>query len=138
MRRSEVDCGKPNMKIAEAYIPRYRSDRCLEHYLPASAAEHSEVYQFITFEALLLDHCRYRQWIRMLSADLHYHLVSGPTAIPESGPSLSQALVEHDYASICHRANELADSQLRESRSPAQLRRLITNLSVSSVVHGKF
>jgi len=128
------------MKVVAGFIPPYRSERCIEHYLPASAAEHSEVYQFITFETLLLDHCRFRQWTRMLSGDVHYRMVFCPVEhdAPVPGTPPLQALVQHDHASLCRRVGELADSPARGPGSPTQCRRLITNLSVSSAVHGKF
>lgn len=128
------------MKVEEGFIPRYHSERCIEHYLPVSAAEHSEVYQFITFETLLFDHCRFRQWTRMLSGDVHYRMVPCPvdygTPVPQTLPS--QALVQHDHASLCRRLGELADSPARGPGSPTQCRRLITKLTVSSTAHGKF
>jgi hypothetical protein len=39
------------MSIADAYIPLYRSERCMEQYMPVSAAEFTEVYQFVIFAA---------------------------------------------------------------------------------------
>ena len=128
------------MKVAEGIIPPHLSDRCIEHYLSVSAAEHSEVYQFLTFEALLLDHCNYRQWIRMMSGALHYRISPydfGDRTVEPETPR-QEALVEYDYDSICRRVRELTDGARREPGSHARFRRLITNMSVSSVVHGKF
>ena len=86
------------MKVAEGFVPPHPSDRCVEHYLPVSAAEHSEVYQFLTFEALLLDHCHYRKWIGMMSGALHYRISPyhfGDSTV-EAGTPRPEALVEHD------------------------------------------
>jgi hypothetical protein len=75
------------MSIADAYIPLYRSERCIEQYMPVSAAEFTEVYQFVILEA--------RACTTAWSA--------APLTMPYWGPATPrlQALVEHDYVSIC-------------------------------------
>lgn len=124
----------------EPAIPAYRSQQCIEHYLPVASGEYSEIYQFMSFEALLLDHCRYPQWVRLLSPNLQYRLIDRRVDEAEATGSKSSApaLVSHDYHSMCKRAGEHADSG-RPCPSPqAQLRRLITNLSVSSAIHRQY
>jgi len=121
-------------------MPAYRSQQCIEHYLPVAAAEYSEIHQFMSFEALLLDHGRYQQWIRLLAPGLLHRLLERRADEAETGVehSFAPALVSHDYPSLCQLARDLVDGRRRCPAPQVQLRRLITNLSVSSAVHRRY
>jgi 3-phenylpropionate/cinnamic acid dioxygenase small subunit len=122
------------MIAADAHIPPYRSDRCIEHYLPVSAGDFAEIHQFLAFEALLLDHCRYRQWMSLLAADFHYRMVDRPldnmTSLQQSPPVL-----EHNHASMARQIDTFTCSH---QSATSQARRLITNLTVSTAVYGQY
>jgi 3-phenylpropionate/cinnamic acid dioxygenase small subunit len=122
------------MIAADAHIPPYRSDRCLEHYLPVSAGDYSEIHQFLSFEALLLDHCRYRQWLGLLASDFHYRIVD--RALDDMASlHLLPAVLEHSHGSIGPHLDGLVRSR---QLAPVQVRRLITNLTVSTAVYRQY
>lgn len=83
---------------------------------------------------------RYQQWIRLLAPGLLYRLLERRADEAESGVehSIAPALVSHDYPSLCQLARDLADGRRRCPAPQVQLRRLITNLSVSSAVHRQY
>jgi len=126
------------MMSFETGTPAYRSQQCIEHYLPVAAAEYSEIHQFLSFEALLLDHGRYQQWIRLLAPGLLYRVLERRADEAETGLETPAALVSYDYPSLCRLARDLIDTPRPCPAPQAQLRRLITNLSVSSAVHRRY
>lgn len=94
---------------------------------------HYEVVCFLNLEAELLDHHRYPDWLRLLSADVRYRMpVQVTTQAGESGEALGgMAHFDEDAYSLVKRVQRLESGHAWTENPPSRTRRHVTNVRCS-------
>ena len=96
-------------------------------------ADYRAAYEFLVYEARLFDEHRYREWLKLLTEDIDYKLLS-PTVQTAADAERAPAkvpLLSENLGSLRSRAEQLANPMFTVSENPpSRSRHFVTNIWV--------
>jgi hypothetical protein len=112
-------------------------DRVAAKPRPASLKTHHEISQFLYREARLLDEERFRDWIGMLTTDIHYWLPLRENRFrkdrrPAPEPHNCASVYNDDYTDLDMRVKRLETGLVWTEDPPPRFNRIIANIEVEA------
>lgn len=104
-------------------------------------AEQLRVEQFYYLEAQLLDQRRFREWLELFDADLHYWMPLRRTLPPRQRSmeftELDElAYFDETFADLAQRVDKIETGKAWAEEPPSRTRHLVTNVQLSRVADG--
>jgi Ring hydroxylating beta subunit len=96
-------------------------------HVPVSSSEGYEIHEYLSMEALFLDHCQYEEWATLLAKDIIYRGPAQLFAPGDAGDSPADVTREYGYEFLVRYARSM-----KEAAGVPRLRRLITNVIVAT------
>jgi 3-phenylpropionate/cinnamic acid dioxygenase small subunit len=88
-----------------------------------------EVTRFLSWEAALLDDCRFHDWLELLTDDVRYRIRCGPP-VAEGSAEPGLWYLDEDAASLRQRIERMDDGTAWAEVPPSRCQRLVTGVLV--------
>ncbi|WP_102345855.1 aromatic-ring-hydroxylating dioxygenase subunit beta [Bacillus sp. Marseille-P3661] len=89
-----------------------------------------EIYNFITYEAELLDDARYQEWFQLFTEDIKYQIPVRTTRYKKDGDGISNKMfhVDDDYHILDKRVRRIQSKSAWSENPPSRTRHVISNI----------